>query len=440
MRSFALDSAGRIAGLYVLVAGTWFLVSDWLLATLTDDPELLLRTEILRNATLVAVTAALLYFERKRTDRDQRQLAAIVESSDDAIVGKTLDGTITSWNRGAERLYGYTLDEVKGRPITLLAPPDLREELANMLDRIGRGERIQHHETERLRKDGERVTVSVSLSPIVDASGRITGASAIGRDLTDRKRAEEATRMAEVGKLASGLAHEVRNPLNAMRMQVEVIRSRINKPEKPQLDVATKQLEHLESEVLRLQDVVSAFLAYGRPPADEPEELNLAELAREVVEFLKPEFKMRGIEANVEVESSAETSNVIIDRRKLRQVLLNLAQNAADSMHDGGAMTVRIVNEPLVRDVCFSVCDTGCGIPEEELPRVFDAFYSTKPAGNGMGLAIVKRIVDAAGGNVGVDSQPGKGTSFSVCLPVASAARRKTLRPRGHEQAAAINP
>jgi len=203
---------------------------------------------------------------QQQSEAMRERLAAIVDSSDDAIIGKTLEGHITSWNRGAERLYGYTAAEVLGQPITLLIPPDLPDELPAILERLRRGEHIEHYETQRLRKDGTRIEVSLTISPIRDSTGRIIGASKIARDITDRKRADAALRQARdsleqrvqertadleaanaalrreiaerrhaeeelyrlereaqrvqhfvlLGRLAAGVAHEIRNPLGAI--------------------------------------------------------------------------------------------------------------------------------------------------------------------------------------------------------------------------------
>ena len=171
--------------------------------------------------------------ERKRAEEALSRLAAIVESSEDAIVGKTLDGTIMSWNAGAERMFGYSAEEVKGRHISMLAPPDRPCEVPAILERIKRGERVDHFETVRVRKDGRRIDVSVTISPIKDAAGKVLGASAIKRDITEQKRANEeiramtqqlwqAAKLASVGELAASIAHELNNPLATVSLRSRI--------------------------------------------------------------------------------------------------------------------------------------------------------------------------------------------------------------------------
>ncbi len=434
MRRLPLDSAARIACLYIAFAGLWIFYSDRVLAVLTQDPETLVKLQTHKVWLFVAATAVLLYLERRRADRGIRRLAAIVQSSDDAIIGKTLDGIITSWNAGAERIYGYSFDEVIGRDISMLVPPDQLSELQQMLERIRQGERVSHRETVRLRKDGERIHMSVTVSPIKDATGRLSGGSTIARDITDRRRADAVAKMADVGILASGLVHEIRNPLNAMRMQTAIIMDKLETPDEANLEVAVTQLSRLEGEVLRLHGLVSDFLAYGRPAADQLEEVTVPPLIREVVEFIGPDYANRQVKVEIDVAPEDEDTTVVIDRNKLRQVLLNLADNSQQAMPNGGVLSIRMTC-PSAGWASVAVCDTGPGIPSGQLGRIFDAFYSTRRKGTGLGLAIVKQIIDAVDGTITVESTADQGTCFTIGLPTATPARRRAAQlPEGGEE------
>ncbi len=205
--------------------------------------------------------------ERKRAEEARSQLAAIVESSDDAIIGKSLDGTITTWNAGAERLYGYSAAEAKGRAVSLIVPPEHTDEVPSILRRIKRGESVDHYETVRVKRDGQRIDVSLTVSPIKDAAGEIVGASAIARDITVQKRMNEevramtqqlwhAAKLASVGELAASIAHELNNPLGTVTLRLESVLSRT-----PADDPRRKALEIAAQETKRMAELVANLTA-----------------------------------------------------------------------------------------------------------------------------------------------------------------------------------
>ena len=249
--------------------------------------------------------------------------------------------------------------------------------------------------------------------------------------------AARQVQLAEVGQLASGLAHEVRNPLNAMRMQIAVARSKLRKPEEAETETVKAQLDKLEAEVLRLQGLVTDFLAYGRPPLDEPVEFEVAALIRDVTDFIRPEFEAQGILLKTDIDSAGDRAAVVMDRGKLRQVLLNLLENARQAMVSGGTATLAL-RFGSDRTVELSVTDTGCGIPRDKLAKVFDAFYSTKDGGNGLGLAIVKRAIESIGGTVAVDSQEGRATRFVIRIPGGKMTGRNSVRSRARVEEEAV--
>jgi len=404
---------------------------------------------------------------QQQAETMREQLAAIVDSSDDAIIGKTLEGRITSWNRGAERLYGYTAADVLGQPIALLIPPDMPDELPAILERLRRGERIEHYETQRLRKDGTRREVSLTISPIRDSAGRIIGASKIARDITDRKRADTALRQAHdtleqrvqertadlgaanaalrreiaerhraeeeryrlereaqrvqhfvlLGRLAAGVAHEIRNPLGAIFLHVDLLEEELHQPSPASAVQVTQALTEIRTQLARLNDLVQDYLSLVRVAQIErtPQDLGAAlqEWATEWQQLAMPQnvlLRLEGLES---------LGTVAFHPSTLRRALLNLVHNALDAMPVGGTLT--LVGQRTATQVQLQVQDTGSGIPGEQLATIFEPLYTTKPAGTGLGLYIVQEIVAAHQGQVSVESVLGQGTTFTVTLPRAEA-------------------
>jgi PAS domain S-box-containing protein len=357
--------------------------------------------------------------EARRAVEARLYLAAIVESSDDAIIGKTLDGRIASWNRGAERLYGYTAEEAVGKPLSLLIPPDHPDELPTILERVRRGEYIEHFETARVRKDGSRVDVSLTISPVRDAGGRIIGASKIARDISARK--EEERRKNEFLAL---LAHELRNPLAPIRSALEILRRAGDDP--GEVDDARRlmgrQIEHLVRLVDDLLDV--SRISRGQLQLRK-ERLGLDEVVGHALDVCGAMIHERGHELTVELPEEAVYLDA--DKTRLAQVLCNLLTNASKYTDPGGRIALRARREG--DRAVIAVRDNGMGIPPDQLPRVFDMFVQVDRSlekshgGLGVGLAIVKRLVEMHGGTVEARSAGfGHGSEFVVRLPVVRAA------------------
>lgn len=222
--------------------------------------------------------------------------------------------------------------------------------------------------------------------------------------------------LAEMGEIASRMAHEIRNPLNAIRMQVAVIRNKLMKPDPQNLEVARGQLERLESEVMRVEKLAKAFLEFGRPPADEPEEFSVCQLLEDVFALIGPEIEEAGHRLIFD-RPRQDDLWVSMDRAKLRQVLLNLLSNARIAMSEAGR--VRILVDKEGANARIAIEDTGCGISPEHLSEIFLPFHAFSSTGVGLGLAIAKKIIDSAGGTIRVRSQVGQGTCFEVILPLA---------------------
>lgn len=244
------------------------------------------------------------------------------------------------------------------------------------------------------------------------------------QDRGSHRGAAQQASLADVGVIASRIVHEIRNPLNAIRMQVAVIRKKLTHPDGANIEAAQEQLASLEAEVARLESLAQAFLDYGKPPADNPEEIDVPALVEEVAELLEAELKKDGVTFELSLPPSEDGGcRTRMDRRKLCQVIHNLAANARDAMGGAGTLTLSVASPAGNRGARLAVADTGKGIPAEELGRIFEPFHSTS-GGSGLGLPIVSQIIDSAGGSIHVRSTPGKGTRFDIDLPPLEAIER----------------
>jgi PAS domain S-box-containing protein len=373
------------------------------------------------------------------------QLGAIVASSDDAIIGKDLNSIITSWNFGAERIFGYTADEMIGTSIMRLIPPDRQEEEKEILSRIRRGERFDHFETIRLAKDGRQLNVSITVSPIKDSTGRVVGASKVARDITERKRAEEESEMANRERMRlleserearsqserasrikdeflATLSHELRTPLNAVlgwanilrrgNLQGEQLRQGLDTIERN----ARVQAQLIE-DLLDLSRIISGKVRLDMQMID------LRAVLNESIETLRAtaeakDVRLKALRHPLPVPMSS-------DPNRLQQVFWNLLHNAIKFTPKDGKVYVRL--QSFDSHVEVSVIDTGEGIAADFLPYVFERFQQGDPSttrrhgGLGIGLAIVKQLIELHGGNVRVKSGGiGQGATFTVHLPLVA--------------------
>jgi len=365
--------------------------------------------------------------ERDRDMQALALLAAIVASSDDAIFSKTLEGRILTWNAGAERLFGYSAAEAIGQPITLLIPAERHDEEPALLARLRQGERIEHFETVRVAKDGRRIDVSLTVSPVRNANGEIIGASKVARDITQRKEAEAALREADRRKneFLAILAHELRNPLAPIRNSLHILR--MSAGSDPSADCVTDIMERQVNHMVRLVDDLLEISRITRGKIElRKEPVELAAIVRGAVETSRPLIDSACHQLAMAIPPEPLTLEA--DAVRLTQVIANLLNNAAKYTDAGGQIWLTVRREG--ERVAISVRDNGTGIPADMLPYVFDLFMQANRSsdraqgGLGIGLALVKSLVEMHGGSVRAHSDgPGKGSEFVVRLPLAASPR-----------------
>jgi PAS domain S-box-containing protein len=374
--------------------------------------------------------------ERRRIEVSQAYLAAIVNSSFDAIIGKDLDGVITSWNPAAETIFGYARDEAVGHRITIIIPPERHDEEREILARLRRGERTEHFDTTRVRKDGQRIDISLTVSPIRHSSGKIIGASKIARDITERKRAESererlfaseesARRKAEEAnrlkdEFLATVSHELRTPLNSILGWSTLLDAGKVKEDKTKEVVSTIH-RNARAQVKLIDDLLDVSrIITGKIHLDTRPVMPAA-VVDSALASVKPMAEAKGIQLNPHLDRDA--GPVVADVARLQQVVWNLLNNAIKFTPREGLVQVRV--ERANSHVEIVVRDTGQGIDPDFLPHVFDRFRQAesntarKHGGLGLGLAIVRHIVELHGGTVIANSEGhGRGATFIVRLPL----------------------
>ena len=353
---------------------------------------------------------------RREAAKRLNQLAAIIQYSEDAIVSKDLTGRVTSWNPAATRILGYSAEEMIDESILKIIPPELHGDEDVILDNIRNGRSIEHFETVRLTKAGERIDVALTISPLRDESGQIVGASKILRDVSAQKRMAnsllQAEKIAATGKMAATIAHEINNPLEAVINLLFLARERA---------VDSEQLAYLNAadrEIARVSHIARQTLGYYRENASAVS-VSLTSLLDDALRIYKPRCDANGIRVETRFESQRK---VVVRKGEMMQVISNLVTNAIYAMPRGGVLTLTILDEP--NSIALCVEDTGEGIPQDALPHVFDAFFTTrKTIGTGIGLFIAKQFVEGHGGRIKIESSTASethGTKVTVNLPLAN--------------------
>ena len=432
----------------------------------------------------------------QHAEEARAMLAAIVESSSDAIISKNLDGTITSWNGGAERLFGYRGEEMIGQSVLRLIPPQRHEEETANLARLRRGERIDHYETVRAARDGRLIDVSLTVSPIRNSEGIIIGASKIARDITERKHAEkllgqakddlleaneqlekrvqertadleqahaallkkieeqkaleeqlrQAQKMESIGTLAGGIAHDFNNTLNIIKAYAQLLGA--SPPTSRQIIESTKIINE---EVERGAAVVRQLLTLARKTETRLARTDANRIVLTVSELIKQAFP-KAIEIRLDLDPALLP--VLADANQINQALLNICVNARDAMPQGGVITLatKMIGADALPQrqaefspnpyVCIAVTDTGTGMDETVRSRAFEPFFTTKEfgEGTGLGLAMVYGIVKNHHGVVDLESAPGRGATIRLLLPAFEADDRVVAGEKNEKIPAACGP
>lgn len=358
------------------------------------------------------------------------ELAAIVESSDDVIVSKDLNGIIRSWNGAATRVFGYSADEMIGASILKLIPEDLHSDEKTIMENIRAGRRVEHFETVRRTKSGQLLDVSLTVSPIRDEHGRVIGASKILRDVSTRKRLEQALLQAEkiaaTGRMAATIAHEINNPLEAVMNLMYLLRPMISDP------AGISYFQSVETELGRVSHIAKQTLGYYREHAA-ANSASIGEIVLHAITIYEPRCTATGIEIKKAIHSSRK---IVLRRGEMMQVVSNLIMNSIYAMQAGGGLSISVEDAVGSPDgIVLTIQDDGVGIAETDLPRVFEAFFTTRSTvGTGIGLFIAKQFVEGHGGRIEIESRQGTenhGTTVRVFLPVTT-----TYDPSGDGTAA----
>jgi PAS domain S-box-containing protein len=365
---------------------------------------------------------------RKQLEARNQQLAALVDSSGDAIVSMNLDGRITSWNRGAARLYGYSVEEMIGAPVSLLMPHELKDEAQALGDRLRRGEEIPRYETIRLRKDGSKVNISLTLSPIRDGEGRIVGTAAVGGDITEQKAIQaqlnRAQRLESLATLAGGVAHQFNNINTVVGSYLSLIRSEAGLPAR-----IVTFAEAATAGVQKAVDITDRLLTLTEPSGTLSKAVRFDILAQTVLQQHEKRIEKEEIRL---VTDLAEAPPVQGDEGRLKFVLSSIIGNALDSLLDRPVRMVYVRTGSTKDSAYFEVEDSGCGISKEDLRGIFAPFFSGKGEwapkgspqarlkGTGLSLAIASTMVSEYGGRIEVQSARGSGSTFRVIMPRAT--------------------
>jgi PAS domain S-box-containing protein len=349
-------------------------------------------------------------------------LEAIILSSDDAIITKDLNGIITSWNPAATRIFDHLPEEMIGQSILRLIPEDLHQEEHEIIRKLRNGERIAHYETTRLKKNGTPFEVSLTISPIKDASGTIVGASKILRDISDRKRLEasllQAEKIAATGRMAATIAHEINNPLEGLLNLIYLAKLSASDP-----SLVVQYLTAAEGELGRIAHIAKQTLGYYHEHTS-PLRISLSDLVRDVLAIYEPRLKHNNIQLRT---SFPPLQPIVIKRGEMIQVISNLIVNALHAMPSGGILSICLSptthtgSDGDRQGIALDIEDTGIGIPAENLKKIFEPFFTTRDGiGTGIGLWVTRQFIEAHGGAITVHSSvdpASHGTKMSIFLP-----------------------
>jgi len=370
-----------------------------------------------------------LRWETEQREGADRLLAQIVQSSEDAISSVALDGTITSWNAAAERIYGFSPSEAIGRHVSMILPPDRSTEDDEIMAQLRAGRNMQHYETVRRHKDGRDVMISLSVAPIFDAAGRMIGASKTARDVTERKRSEQRLlgmqnelahvgRLSAMGQMSAAIAHELNQPLTAIANYAKAAQRLLQNenPEPRQLQSAREAMEKAVTQTMR----AGTIIRYLRDFVEKRESRKTSEDMNEVIREAVSLGMVGHGHSNVKLilALSPDLPRVPVDRVQIQQVLLNLVRNAIEAMAEVEMRELTISSEATAEALRITVRDTGPGFAPHVVSRLFQPFVTTKADGMGIGLKICQSIIEGHGGTIEA-RQAEPGALFAIALPFA---------------------
>ncbi len=372
----------------------------------------------------------------RESEHRSRSLAAIVESSDDAIISNDPDGVVTSWNKSAERIFGFTADEMVGQSILRLAAPGHGDEMIEILDRIKRGERVDHYETKRRRRDGSTVYVSLTVSPIYDIANKLVGASKVARDITASTLANAAlrdsqarlqelnsellhvSRLSEMGEMASALAHELNQPLAAISNYMKGSRRLLAAGPVANASKIETALDKAAEQAIRAGQIIRRLRDFVARAESERSVESVARLMDEASALGLIGARERGVSLRFELDPADDL--VFADRVQIQQVLVNLFRNATEAMAEADKREIVVSNSRVAGDMIeIVVSDTGVGLTDTVLSNLFKPFYTTKDTGMGVGLSISRSIIEAHGGRMRAEGNKVGGATFRLTLPAA---------------------
>lgn len=352
--------------------------------------------------------------------------AAIVESSDDAIIGQSLDGTITAWNKGAEELFEYKKEEILGENISIIVPEDLHHEINQIRNRLLKKEQVAHYDTIRMRKGLSTFNVSINMSPILNEEGQIVGISSVIRDITKEKEIDRAK--SEFVSLAS---HQLRTPLSAINWYSELLQDeestgKLNEEQQDflnEIHLAQKRMTSLVGDLLNVSRIELGTFSIT------PEEVDIVEVSDSVLKEIEHTIKEK--KQHIETKYPAENLSIMADRNLLRTVFQNLISNAVKYTPNKGTISVRIWVDSVNKKVRIDIKDTGYGVPKNQQSQIFsklfraDNILDKETSGSGLGLYIVKSILDESGGSISFESEENKGTVFHLTVPLSGMKKRE---------------
>jgi PAS domain S-box-containing protein len=350
--------------------------------------------------------------------RHESYMRNVLMDTADAIMSMDTNNIIRSWNEGAERIYGYKREEIIGNPVDILFPPDRLHELDIMAQIVRDKGSIKNMETERLRKDGKRVAVRITRTPVYDDLSQLVGYTAVVSDISEHKKMENrlirTEKMASVGGFAAGLAHEIKNPLNSMSIHLMLLERRLGKSPDDLLKKNLNTIRNIREGIDRLVNLTNDFLHFSKFFNINTTLENVNALLSTTIFIMEGIFLSKTI--RLEREFAPDLPLIELDREKIQQVFHNVMQNSIEAMQSGGVIKVSTSQEG--ERVVIRIADTGCGIPPDQINRIFELFYSNKEEGTGLGLAIVHQIIELHGGEIQIESEPGKGTTCIIILPL----------------------